>query len=236
MVKSDNNMSASFSSNNAARETNVTEALRMELKEKLLDESRMSPNRPVFTIQKDSLSQALKVLVERFDARLCTITALDNGVDFELIYHVAVKELVLNIKVVVPKEESEITSVTNILPGAISLEREIWDLFQIRFQGITDSRAYIAPYEWRDDKAPLRKPIGGIVGSYQKPTVERLMQAGQVFPIPSTVINQRDELKLPPVITTTTRPEAVKEVQRIAQEVGFHKRIGFDMEKNKLRY
>ena len=229
-------MTTTPSSNTAVQETEIAEALRRELKENLLSESRMSPDRPVFLIRKDALTQALKVLVDGFDSRLCTITALDNGVDVGLIYHMAIKGLVLNIKVVVPKEESEVASVTSIIPGAISAEREIWDLFQIKFQGITDSRAYIAPYEWREVKAPLRKPMGGVVGSYQKPTVEKMMQTGQVFPIPSTVLNQRDELKLPPITSTTTRPEAVEELHKIAQEVGFDKKIGYDLAKNKLRY
>jgi Ni,Fe-hydrogenase III component G len=223
-------------SRNKDQENAVAEALRRELKENLVKESRMSPDRPVFELRKDALTEALKILVEDFDARLCTITALDNGVDFELIYHIAIRSLVLNIKVIVPKEESEVASATGIIPGAISAEREIWDLFQIKFQGITDPRAYIAPYEWRDVKAPLRKPMSGVVGSYQKPTVERMMQAGQVFPIPSTIMNQRDELKLPAIVSTTTRPEAVEELHKIAHEVGFDKKIGYDMEKNKLRY
>jgi Ni,Fe-hydrogenase III component G len=229
-------MTTTSTSKNADQETVIAEALRRELKENLVNESRMSPDRPVFEVRKDALTQALKVLVDGFDARLCTITALDNGVDFELIYHMAVKALVLNIKVIVPKEDSEVASVTGIIPGAISAEREIWDLFQIKFQGITDSRAYIAPYEWREVKAPLRKPMSGVVGSYQKPTVERMMQAGQVFPIPSTIMKQRDELKLPPIVSTTTRPEAVEELHKIAHEVGFDKKIGYDTGKNKLRY
>jgi Ni,Fe-hydrogenase III component G len=227
-VKSDDSM--------IAIQEKIADTLRRELQDNLIGETRMFPNRPVFTVRKDALIQALSVLVETFDARFCTITALDNGVDFELLYHMAIKGLVLNIRVIVPKEESELASVTRIMPGAISAEREVWDLFQIRFQGLADSRAIVVPYEWRDVNAPLRKPIGGVVSNYQKPTVEKMMQAGQVFPIPSTVISQRDGLKLPPIVSTTFRPEAVEEIHKMAQEVGFDKKIGYDMGKNRLRY
>jgi len=214
----------------------ISEALRKELGEKIINEYNMSPTRPTFTIQKDVLTQAIKFLVERFDARFLTITAYDNGIDFELIYHMGIKGIVANIKTIVPKEESQVASVTNTVPGALSAEREICDLFQIKFEGITDPRALIAPYEWRDVQAPLRKPMAGLVASYQKPTVEKLMQQGMVFPISSMVNNQRAALKLPPIVTTITKPEALKEIHEIASEVGFDKRIGYALDKNKFRY
>ena len=216
--------------------TEIFKVVHEELNENLLGESEIFPNRPAFAVRKDALLQALRLLVEKFDARLLTITALDNGVDFELIYHIAVRGLVVNIKIFVAKEDSQVPSITEVVPGAISTEREIWDLFQIKFQGITDARAYIVPYEWRDSRSPLRKPLSGVVGSYQKPTVEKLMQTGQVLPITSSIIRGREQLRLPPMQTATARPEAVKEIQTIAREVGFDKKVGYDLERNKLRY
>ncbi len=78
--------------------------------------------------------------------------------------------------------------------------------------------------------------MGGIVASFQKPTVEKLMQQGMVFPISSMVNNQRAALKLPPIVSTITKPEALKEIHEIASEVGFDKRIGYSLGKNKFRY
>lgn len=218
------------------KETEVAKALREELQADFVDESRMFGDRPIFLVRKDAIIQAVKVLVDDFDARLLTVTAVDNGVDFELIYHLAIKSLVVNLKTLVAKEDSHVSSITGIVPGAISAEREIWDLFQIKFEGISDPRAYIAPYEWRDTKSPLRKPLAGIVGSYQKPTVEKLMQTGQVLPITSSIIKEREKLKLPSIRSTPTQPDAVKEIRTIAHEVKFDKKTGYDLDKNKLRY
>jgi NADH:ubiquinone oxidoreductase subunit C len=153
-----------------------------------------------------------------------------------MIYHLSIKGLVINVKTYLSKEESEAASITSILPGAASAEREIWDLFGIKFQGLPDSRALIVPYEWRENKIPLRKPMGGLVTEYQKPTVETLMQQGQVFTMPSSVKNNRQNLKLPEVTTTMTRPEALEELHEIAQEVEFDKRVSYDWKKKKLRY
>jgi len=219
-----------------AQEREILDILRKELAENCIAESRISTDRPVVIINREALLQALRLLVEKFDSRFCTITAVDNGVDFELIYHMSIKGLVINVKTVVPKEESEVASVTKIIPGAATAEREICDLFKINFKGLADSRPLIVPSEWRNVKAPLRKPMSGIVAEYQKPTVETLMQQGQVFTMPSSVKAHRQKLKLPEIQTTMARPEALKELHEIAEAVEFDKRVGYDRLKKKLRY
>jgi NADH-quinone oxidoreductase subunit C len=219
-----------------AQEKEVLESLRKELAANFVAESRMSTDRPVAIINREALLQTIKLLVEKFGSRFCTITAIDNGLDFELIYHMSIKGLVINVKTTVPKEEPEIASITKIIPGAATAEREICDLFKINFKELDDSRALIVPYEWRDTKVPLRKPMGGIVTEYQKPTVETLMQQGQVFTMPSSVKAHRQNLKLPEIQTTMARPEALKELQEIAEEVKFDKRVGYDWLRKKLRY
>ncbi|MEM3527697.1 MAG: NADH-quinone oxidoreductase subunit C [Candidatus Bathyarchaeia archaeon] len=214
----------------------IVKALMEEIGVGFISESRMKPNRPTVTVDRDYLIQTVRLLVGRFNARLCTITAVDLGLDFELIYHMSMGGLVFNVKTSTPKEISEVPSVSSIIPGAISAEREIHDLFNIKFQGLPDPRPLIVPHEWSGVKTPLRKPASGIVAEYQKPTVETLMQQGQVFTMPATVKSHRQSLKLPEVKTTMNRPEALKEIHEIAREVGFDKRVGYDLQKMKLRY
>jgi len=218
------------------QEKEVIDALRNELANNFVAESKMSRNKPVIKINKDALLEAVNLLVEKFDSRFCTVTAVDSGLDFELIYHFSIKGLVINLKTVVAKEVSEVASITSVVPGAATAEREICDLFKINFQGLSDSRPLLVPHEWQDVKTPLRKPMGGIVSEYQKPTVETLMQQGQVFTIPSSVKAHRQNLKLPEIQTTMARPEALSEIQEIAKEVKFDQKVGYDWQKKKLRY
>jgi len=63
-------------------------------------------------------------------ARLVTITAVDERT---LIYHFIVNGKVKNIKVNV--KNNEIESLTKIFPNAELYEREIFDMFGIKFKG-----------------------------------------------------------------------------------------------------
>ena len=219
------------------QEKEILQTLRTQLGEEIIRESRMAPDSPVINVSKDKLIDTLKILVENHKARLCTISAVDNGLDFELIYHMSIKGLMIHVKTSVMKEESKVSSVTGIIPGAMTVEREIWDLFQIEFDGISDPRPLTLPKEWRENKkAPLRKPMEGIVAEYQKPTVESLMEQGQVFNMPSTVKTNREKMQLPEVQTTMTRPEALKEIHEVARQVKFDKKVGYNWDKKKLRY
>jgi NADH-quinone oxidoreductase subunit C len=86
-------------------------------------------------------------LIERFksDERtgcncLVFITGQDNYLDeprFEVVYCVRSLErnFDVRIKVPVPGEEPEVASLCDLFPSANWLEREVWDMFGVRFAG-----------------------------------------------------------------------------------------------------
>jgi len=66
----------------------------------------------------------------------------------------------LNLRAPVNDNPAEIDSVESVYPGANWREREIWDLFGIRFKGHSDLRRIMMPPNWEGH--PLRKdyPLG----------------------------------------------------------------------------
>ncbi len=70
------------------------------------------------------------------NARFITITCLDLGREFEVIYHFEQDSSVVNIKVRVGKEGS-LPSITSIYPCAFLAENEIKDMFGLKFVGLT---------------------------------------------------------------------------------------------------
>jgi NADH-quinone oxidoreductase subunit C len=61
----------------------------------------------------------------------------------------------LRLKLRLPGDDAHVASVCEIWPAANWLEREVWDLFGIAFDGHPDPRRLLMPEDW--DGYPLRK-------------------------------------------------------------------------------
>jgi Ni,Fe-hydrogenase III component G len=89
---------------------------------------------------------------------LCTITGTDEGANFGVMYHLASeKGIVLNLHLLVPKDNPVIKTVTARFPAAEMYEREMVDLLGIKVEGLAPGKRYPLPDEWPADNHPLRK-------------------------------------------------------------------------------
>lgn len=89
---------------------------------------------------------------------LCTITGLDEGNSFGIIYHVGRQDgTVLNLKIHIPKDNPKISTITGVFPQADIYEREIADLLGIKIEGLAEGKRYPLPDDWPSDEYPLRK-------------------------------------------------------------------------------
>jgi NADH-quinone oxidoreductase subunit C len=115
------------------------------------------------------LLDALRVLRSTESAAfedLADITAVDwfpSEPRFEVVYSLLSYKLRerIRIKVKVNGTDPYVESVTPLWAGASAFEREIFDLFGIRFQGHPDLRRILLPDDWEGH--PLRKdyPVEG---------------------------------------------------------------------------
>ena len=88
---------------------------------------------------------------------LCTITGLDEGADFGLIYHLSSDDgVMLNLKTKTPKEQP-IKTITGYFPSGAIYERELIDLLGIKVTGLPEGRHYPLPDDWPEGQHPLRK-------------------------------------------------------------------------------
>jgi NADH-quinone oxidoreductase subunit C len=91
---------------------------------------------------------------------LAELTAVDfwpTEPRFEVVYILVspVNRLRLRLKVRLTADAAHLSTVTDVWPGANWLEREVWDLFGIVFDGHPDPRRLLMPEDW--DGFPLRK-------------------------------------------------------------------------------
>ena len=98
--------------------------------------------------------------------RLSSVTAVDRypaEPRFEVVYHLQSIERKLRVRLMcrLSGENPEIESVTSVWRAANWYEREVFDLFGIRFAGHPDLRRIMLPDDWEGH--PLRKdyPVTG---------------------------------------------------------------------------
>jgi NADH-quinone oxidoreductase subunit C len=114
-------------------------------------------------VDRDAAPSVLLALRDRSDlgfAFLAEITAVDfwpSEPRFELVYLLVSIEhrTRLRLKVRLDGHDAHVATATAIWPAANWLEREVWDLFGIQFDGHPDPRRLLMPEDWVG--YPLRK-------------------------------------------------------------------------------
>lgn len=115
----------------------------------------------VLVVEKDKIDDLSSFLKNadslKFDSLMC-LTAIDAGDDgFVLVYHLFSMQKChkLTLKVVLEKDNPELESVSSVWKAADWLEREVFDMFGIKFLNHPDLRRILLPDEWT--AYPLRK-------------------------------------------------------------------------------
>jgi NADH-quinone oxidoreductase subunit C len=107
-----------------------------------------------------AVARALRDTPELAFIFLAEITAVDfwpAEPRFELVYILVsiANRLRLRLKVRLNAEDAHVATLSDVWPAANWLEREVWDLFGIVFDGHPDPRRLLMPEDW--DGFPLRK-------------------------------------------------------------------------------
>jgi NADH-quinone oxidoreductase subunit C len=119
------------------------------------------------TLSHDAITAAMIALRDEFGFdHLVDITAVDYWPQeqprFHVVYHIRSLEQTLLLRLRVPLDGNfpEIASVETIYAGANWFEREVFDMFGVKFNGNSDMRRILMPHDWVGH--PLRKdyPLG----------------------------------------------------------------------------
>jgi len=144
-------------------------ALRENFGDAVLHHAIMSGDEHVVRIPPDRLVEILGWLKDDPDQRfdyLADLTAVDwgGGRPLEVVYQLwsIPHRRALRIKAALPLTELEVDTVSSLWRTAEWLEREVWDMFGIRFRGHPDLRRILMPEGYAEGH-PLRKdfPLRG---------------------------------------------------------------------------
>jgi Ni,Fe-hydrogenase III component G len=139
-------------------EENIINKIKDTLQSKVTDITNPAPRRIFVKVNRENLLETVKFLKEQFGfTHLSTITGVDKGENFEVLYHFANEAAVVTIRILTPRIEPKIPSICEAIPGAILYERELSDMFGIIVENIPDSRSLLLPDDWPQKVYPLRK-------------------------------------------------------------------------------
>ncbi len=115
----------------------------------------------------ERIVEVCRALREEFGfERLSALTAVDYWPEqdprFHVVYtlHSLKHNIRLGLRVPVPGMAPVVPTIEGVYPSANWHEREVWDMFGIRFEGHSDMRRILMPADWEGH--PLRKdyPLG----------------------------------------------------------------------------
>jgi NADH-quinone oxidoreductase subunit B/C/D len=153
------------------RDRTLSEALRRRFGEAVAPASASSDMLTV-DVSPDRAEAVLRYLKTEASPRfrrLDDLTAVDesarrnreNRADYTLVYHLLSFDPPTRVRVRVPLKgkDPEAASATDIWPSADWYEREVWDMFGVRFSGHPHLRRILMPHDWEGH--PLRKDYPG---------------------------------------------------------------------------
>jgi NADH-quinone oxidoreductase subunit C len=138
------------------------------LKERFsLRESELMTYPPTLLVGPEQIVEVSRALRDEFGFNfLCELTAVDYWPEeaprFNIIYgyYSLTENVRMALRVPLNGDTPTIHTLEGIYPGANWHEREVWDMFGIKFEGSSDLRRILMPFDWEGH--PLRKdyPLG----------------------------------------------------------------------------
>ncbi len=128
--------------------------------------AKFDRNELTLTIVRESILPAAKLVRDAGYNFLEDVTCVDMAPDeprFRVVYHILSHKLRERVRLAVLADSVDpvVDSITSVWPSANFYEREIFDLFGVRFGGHPNLRRIMMPEEWEGH--PLRKdyPVEG---------------------------------------------------------------------------
>lgn len=121
----------------------------------------------IFIVAPERIVEAVQTLRDEFGFNmLVDITAADYWPQEEPRYHLVyqlrdlTRNLLVTLRVPLNGDDPHIASVEKLFPVANWHERELWDMFGVVFDGHSDLRRILMPFDWEGH--PLRRdyPLG----------------------------------------------------------------------------
>jgi len=119
-------------------------------------------------VNPQNLKDAVKLLSSIQFPHFAIISGSDIDKEIELIYHFSIyygerfKEISINLTTYLPKDDLRIPTITDLIPGAQTTEREIKEMFGVTIEGLPDLPNIFLPQDFQKGVYPLRRNEKGV--------------------------------------------------------------------------
>lgn len=136
----------------------ILDKISSEAKDKIQEATLAAPRRINVKVGREHLNAVLSYLKGQLGfTHLGTISGVDLGDHFEVIYHLSSDAVTVSVRILTPRSDPKIPSVCGVIPGAILYERELQDMFGLVVENIPDPRPLLLADDWPAGEYPLRK-------------------------------------------------------------------------------
>ena len=137
----------------------IIQSVKDQLGGKVKEVTVRNVRRATILIDPEQIVQVASHLHQDLGLRFIIATALHSRKGFEILYHFShdPSGLVLNIKIILPHEQPEVESLSNMFNASNWIEREMHELFGINFRNHPNQEKLISEGNWAEGVYPYRK-------------------------------------------------------------------------------
>lgn len=136
----------------------IVSRIKEQFQDRVPELTNPAPRRIFVRIDRSNLLAVTRFLRDTFNfVHVSTISGVDKGEVFEILYHLANESCLLTVRTTTPRNEPKVPSICEVIPGAVLYERELQDMFGLIIENIPDPRPLVLPDDWPQGQHPLRK-------------------------------------------------------------------------------
>ena len=127
---------------------------------KILNITKRSNKRAYIDIYPKDITEIVRYVFKDISFRFDTASGVDDFDTLEILYHFShdPSGITISLRAILKdKQDPRIDTITNITRSAWWIERELHELFGIKFNGNSDLRPLLLPDDWPKGVYPLRK-------------------------------------------------------------------------------
>lgn len=118
-----------------------------------------SDKRIFIRVERENLQSICKVIFRDMKAKFSIATGVDVREGFEVLYHFTFDKhgFICTIRTLAPRDDPELDSLVSIIPATTWIEREIYDILGVKFQGHPHLKRLVKAELLADNEFPFRK-------------------------------------------------------------------------------